>query len=68
MRRGNALPEVIQENSNNGRNVTVHEAGLSPGGSTLLVRQAHGNHREQKHHSTAIELIHKERLWGFCLV
>jgi len=42
-RRGHALPEVIQEDSNREGKVTIHEAGPNPGGPKLLPREAHGS-------------------------
>ena len=43
-RTGNALPEVIQEDSNKDRNITIHEGGLNPGGPKLLARQVHDSY------------------------
>lgn len=43
-RRGNALPKVIQKDGEKDRNITIHEAGLNPGGPKLLARQVRGSY------------------------
>lgn len=58
-RRGNLLPEVIQEGSNKGRNIS--DLGSNPGVPKLVPRKVNGrataNCRKQKHPNIATELI-----------
>lgn len=43
-RRENALPKVIQEDNNENRKVTTHEADLNAEGPKLPARQVHGSY------------------------